>query len=95
MFDSGKSIQQVAQLVIEGAPFLQLAGSRSNAEVVTQFYQSVMGTPPPAADLNAFVGMLDGGMTQTEFLVLAGNSEVNAQHIDLVGLAQTGIEFFL
>jgi hypothetical protein len=60
---------------------------------VTQLYRSVVGVTPPPADLNVFVGMLNGGMSQANLLVLAANTDLNAQHIDLVGLTQTGIEF--
>ena len=93
LFDAGMSLQQVAELALGSSVFLQLAGSRSNAAVVTQLYRSVVGVTPPAADLNVFVGMLNGGMSQANLLVLAANTDLNAQHIDLVGLTQTGIGF--
>ncbi len=87
------SMTQVAELALNTDIFLQLAGSRDNAAVVTQLYRSVVGNNPPANDLNTFVGLLTSGMSQADLLVFAANSETNAQKIVLVGLAQTGIEF--
>lgn len=90
LFDSGMTMLQVSQLVI-GA-----MGNPTNEEFVTTVYENVVGSPPPAADRDFFVGLLTGSggtITQAEFLVLAANTSINEQNIDLVGLQQTGVEF--
>lgn len=86
-------MQQVAELALNTELFLQLAGSRGNEAVVTQLYSSVLDVAPPPEDLAYFVGMLAGGMSQADLLVLAAETEINALHIDLAGLALAGIEF--
>ncbi|MCX5864966.1 MAG: M10 family metallopeptidase [Deltaproteobacteria bacterium] len=93
LFDAGWSMAQVAELALDTDLFLQLAGSRDNAAVVSQLYKSVIGIAPSTSDLNTFLGMLSGGMSQAEFLVLAANTTENAQNINLLGLMQTGINF--
>ncbi len=93
LFDAGMSMGQVAELALGSDLFLQLAGSRDNAAVVTQLYRSVAGVAPSVSDLNTFLGMLSGGMSQAELLVFAANSAENAQNINLLGLMQTGINF--
>ena len=93
VFDQGLSMQQVAELALSSSLFQQLAGSRSNAAVVTELYKSVVGVPPPASDLNYFVNLLNGGMSQADLLVFAANTDLNAQHVNLVGLASTGLEY--
>lgn len=93
LFDSGKTDQQVAELALGSALFQQLAGSRSNAAVVTQLYKSVVGVAPPAADLNYYAGLLEHGMSQADLLVFAANTDLNGVHINITGLAQSGIEF--
>lgn len=93
VFDAGMTTPQVAELVLGSSAFRQLAGSRSNTDVVTQLYRSVVGVAPPAADLDTFVGLLENGMTQADLLVRAANTDLNAQHINLVGLASTGVEY--
>lgn len=92
-FDAGLSMEQVAELALGSDLFLQLAGSRDNTAVVTQLYRSVVGIAPSASDLNTFLGMLSGGMSQAELLVFAADTEENTQNINLTGLMQTGIAF--
>jgi pimeloyl-ACP methyl ester carboxylesterase len=93
LFDSGTSMNNVAALVVDSVPFRQLTGSSDDAAVVTQIYRNVVGAAPAAADLNYFLGLLGDGMSRGELLVLAANSELNQQNIDLVGLSQSGIEY--
>lgn len=93
VFDAGMSMEQVAELALGSDLFLQLAGSRDDAAVVTQLYSAVVGVAPPASAMDTFLGMLNGGMSQAELLVFAADSEENALNINLLGLAQTGIAF--
>ncbi|SDY02081.1 DUF4214 domain-containing protein [Nitrosomonas sp. Nm33] len=96
LFDSGRSILEVSQLVINSPLFMSLAGSSSNVDFVNLVYQNVVGVPPSAEQRDFFVGLLQGSggtMTQAEVLVLAANSVANETNINLVGLSQTGVEF--
>lgn len=90
LFDSGESISEVAQVALEAM------GSLSNEALVDTLYQNIVGTAPAEADLNFYVGMLQGSggaMTQAEFLEFAANTEENALNIDLVGLQQSGVVY--
>ncbi len=93
VFDAGMTMQQVAELALNTDLFQQMAGSRSNEAVVTQLYRSVLNVTPPAEQLAYFVEMLTSGMSQADLLVLAAETDANAQNINLVNLTQTGIEF--
>jgi len=90
LFDSGMSMLQVCGLVVG------VLRNPSNVDFVNTVYQNVVGVPPSAADHGYFVGLLQGSggtMTQAELLMLAANTDVNAVHINLVGLQQSGVEF--
>ena len=90
LFDSGMTMQQVCQLVIG------VMGNPTNEAFVTTVYQNVVGSPPPPAEHEFFVGLLTGSggrMTQAELLEIAANADINEQNIDLVGLQQTGVDY--
>lgn len=96
LFDSGQSLLQVSQLVIDTTLFQSLAGSTSNVDFVNHVYQNVVGELPSAEERDFFVGLLQGSggsMSQAELLVLAANTSVNELNIDLVGLNQSGVEY--
>jgi len=89
LFDSGLSMQAVSELVVQ---ILNM----SNTDFVTSVYTNVVGAAPSESVRDGFVALLQGsggGMTQAELLVLAANTGVNANNIDLVGLQQSGVEF--
>jgi len=94
LFDGGRTLEQVAQLAIDTGLYVQLAGSRSNADFVNLVYKNVIGTGPSVSELAYFQGFLDrGDMTQAQLAVLAANTDFNATNINLVGLANGGVEF--
>lgn len=87
LFDAGWTSTQVAALVAGLPLLLSLAGSSSNADFVNLVYRNVVGVAPPPADLNLYVGALEGGTSRADLLAMA------AQYVDLVGLAATGLEY--
>jgi Ca2+-binding RTX toxin-like protein len=94
LFDAGASYADVVALAIGTPQFESLAGGRSNTAFVATVYRNVVGTLPSAAELQHFVSLLDSGSsTQAALGLLACQATLNAQSIDLVGLAATGIEF--
>lgn len=93
LFDSGTTREQVAEIALGSALFEHLAGSRGNAAVVTLLYDNVFGRVPSDFERDYFVGVLDRGMSQTDLLLLAANSDFNGVRVDIAGLAQTGIEY--
>ncbi len=94
MLDSGQSMEQAAQVILNAGMFKQLAGSGSNTDFVKLVYKNVVGTAPGASDLDYFVHLLDSGAySQASLAVAAAEDDFNRISIDLVGLAQTGIEY--
>ena len=90
LFDSGQSMLEVSQLAI-GA-----MGNPTNEVFVDTVYQNVVGVAPSPEEHDFYVGLLEGNggsLTQAQLLELAANTEVNATHIDLVGLQENGVEF--
>jgi serralysin len=93
LFDAGWTTAQVAALVAGLPLFLSLAGSGSNTDFVNLVYRNVTGVAPSPGDLNFYAGMLDGGISRADLLAMAAGTAANAQHVDLVGLAATGLEY--
>lgn len=96
LFDSGQSMLQVSELIINTPLFVSLAGSSSNVDFVNLVYQNVVGALPAPSERDFYVGLLQGSggtMTQAELLVLAANSSANETNINLVGLSQDGVQY--
>lgn len=94
LFDGGMSYANVVALAIATPEFEQLAGSHSNAAFVNTVYRNVVGVAPTAAERDNFVALLDNGThTQTSLGVLAAQVALNAQSVEITGLADTGIAF--
>jgi hypothetical protein len=96
LFDEGMTMEGVAGLALGTSLFQYHAGGTDNVAFVNHVFENVVGATPSAEQLETFVGMLQGNggtLTQAELLVLAAESDLNAQNIDLVGLQQHGVEF--
>jgi hypothetical protein len=94
LFDRGLAIDDVVGRVVASADFARLAGSHSNTDFVRFVYQNVVGAPAGPADLSYYVGLLDRGkFNQTSLGVLAATVDVNGASVEIVGLAQTGLEY--
>ena len=73
--------------------YVDAAGSHTNIDLVRLLYRNLFGVEAPAAELALFTGMLDRReMTPAELIVVAAETEFTATAIDLVGLAETGVE---
>ncbi len=91
LFDQGLSLRQVAQLVID------VLGNPGNEALVTSLYTHVAGAAPTPAEVQHFVGMMEGSggsLSKAELLEMAALVELNEVNIGLVGLQSTGVEFF-
>jgi hypothetical protein len=83
-------MQDVAALVISTG----LVSPSDNTSFVKAVWNNVVGSPIDDANLNTYVGQLNrGALSQASLLALAATSSINASHINLVGLAQSGLEF--
>jgi hypothetical protein len=89
LLDSGTSYLSAAQFALNAR-----VGAASNAAVVDLLYTNVVGSGPSDAQVASFVASLDNGsQTQAQIAVFAAETDVNAAHIDLVGLAQDGLQY--
>jgi len=96
LFDDGWSFHDVCAAAIGTADFQSLAGSTGNTAFVNTVYRNVVGVLPQQADLNYYVGQLQGSggqLSQADLLGFAATCAENLANIDLVGLQQTGVEY--
>jgi hypothetical protein len=95
LLDGGMSDADLAALAVHTDIFAHLAGSRSNTDFVKLVYRNVVGTEADAPSLAYFVGQLDHGeATQASMALMAAETDLCAQQIDLVGLSVTGLPYF-
>jgi hypothetical protein len=76
-----------------GTLALKAVGLTTNDQIVTSLWTNIVGTTPSLADKASFIEMLENGFSRGEFVKLAAETAQNAVNIDLVGLAQTGIDY--
>jgi len=90
LFDGGMGMQDVASMAISTG----LVSASDNTSFVKTVWSNVVGSPIDDANLNTYVGQLNrGALSKASLLVLAATSSINASHVNLVGLAQTGLEY--
>lgn len=88
--DNGKSAHQVADYVIDAA----LGVPHTHESFVALLYANVTGAAPGSDDLAHYTRLLDTGMaTQSSLALLAAQGGANLARIDLVGLADHGLEY--
>ena len=72
---------------------LDAAGAKTNDQIVSLLWTNVIGFKPTSADKQPFIVMLENGMSAGALAHLAADTSFNTTNINLVGLAQTGIEY--
>jgi len=85
--DAGWTYDNLAGLALDAA------GAKTNDQIVSLLWTNVIGTKPTAADKQPFIALLENGMSGGALAHLAADTSFNATNINLVGLAQTGIEY--
>lgn len=93
LLDSGMSYEALMQLAINVA----LGSSATNhTAVINLLYKNVVDFAPSAADEAHFIELLDSGAyTVASIGVMAADTALNQENINLVGLHQTGVEYLL
>lgn len=72
----------------------RLGATPTSAQVVDLLYTNVVGSAPDASTRKSFTDLLDNHtFTLGSLGVLAAETELNKVNINLVGLAQTGLEY--
>lgn len=87
LLDAGWSYDNLAALALDAA------GAKTNDQIVSLLWTNVIGTKPTDADKQPFIELLENGMTPSALAHLAADSSFNTTNINLVGLAQAGIEY--
>jgi Ca2+-binding RTX toxin-like protein len=76
-----------------GALALSAVGATTNDAIVSTLWRNVVGFEASAATKAPYIKMLTDGMKVGDLVVLAADTSFNTTNINLVGLAQTGIEY--
>ena len=90
LMDQGLSYEQLMHLALGK----MLGASPATAQVVDLLYTNVVGTAPSAANGAYFVSLVDSGALTIDRLgMLAADNKLNTSQIDLVGLADHGLDY--
>jgi hypothetical protein len=76
-----------------GALAMTAVGSTTNDAVVSTLWKNVVGFDASAEQKAPYIKMLTDGMKFGDLVVLAADTSFNTTNINLIGLAQTGIEY--
>jgi hypothetical protein len=76
-----------------GSLALNAVGATTNDLIVSTLWKNVVGSDPSISDKTPYIKMLQDGMKPGELVELAANTLLNTTNINLIGLAQTGIEY--
>ena len=94
MLDSGQTLADLSQLVVNNGIAATLAGGSSNGSFVKLLLRNVLGSDTNSHLVNSMTGLLDTGFfSKASLLTAVAQLDANKLHIDLVGLSQTGLEF--
>jgi hypothetical protein len=85
--DAGWTYDNLAGLALDAV------GAKTNDQVVSLLWANVIGSKATPADKQPFIALLENGMSAGALVHLAADSSFNTTNINLVGLAQTGIEY--
>jgi serralysin len=88
LIDSGMSNEQLATVALDATD------ARSHDDIVSLLWLNLFSMDPTQTEKQPFVEMLDNGeLSAATLTLLAADTTINADNINLVGLMQTGIEF--
>ena len=88
--DGGMTYESLMQLALDA----RLGSGADNQAIVDVLYTNVVGVPSGVADRAYFVGLLDSGAFTIPGLgVYAADYFMNLESINLVGLAEQGLEY--
>ena len=85
--DAGWTYDNLAGLALDAA------GAKTNDQIVSLLWTNVIGTTPTTSDKLPLIALLENGMSAGALAHLAADTSFNTTNINLVGLAQTGIEY--
>jgi len=90
LLDSGSSYPDLIELAL----VLKLGNSFSNADEVKLLYQNLLGVEPSDSELEFWTNTISSGeYTQTSLALMAAETMINQQNIDLTNLAKIGLSY--
>ena len=93
LMDQGMSLGSVAREFTKSEEFIKAYGTRpTNTDLVSTFYENILGRNPDTGGLNYWVGLLDKGLSNVPD-VLANISESEENQIGLIGVIGDGFAF--
>lgn len=87
LLDGGMSYETLSGLALD------VAGAKTPEAVVRLLWGNIVGTAPTSAESKPFIDLLGSGMTPGTLGALAADTSLNQLNINLIGLAQSGLEF--
>lgn len=87
LLDKGVSYETLAGLALDAAK------ATTNDQIVTTLWTNVVGSAPSTNDKAPFIKLLQDGLSSGALARLAADTSTNVNNINLVGLAQTGVEY--
>ena len=89
--DHGYTTREVASLIID-----TLYPGEADGGYLAKIYHNITGADPSGSDLGFMTGLLQSGaLSRVDFGMIAVNSDWNAEHIALVYLERSGLEYLL
>ena len=90
LLDKGFAYEQLMGLALDA----KLGEGYSHAQLVKLLYQNLLHTQADSGSVAYWSGLLDQGVyTHASLAVMAAELDINKNNINLVGLAQTGLEY--
>lgn len=87
--DQGYSYQDLMAIAISAV------GAKTHQEVANLLWTNVIGSPPAAEQAKILTDALDAGLSVGQLGVIVADTQFNLQNINIVGLAQTGLDYTL
>lgn len=92
--DGGMPFFDMMSVAVNSPLVYQAAGSQSNEALVRLVYRNVVGFDASQATVAELAGWLNTGqMSRAEFGLFAATVPINAESIELIGIAQTGLDY--
>lgn len=95
-FDQLPAMRDICQLAINAGLTKVLANGDGNAALAQLVFRNVVGRVGSTADIDSLVSYMDGrnaSMSQADFLAAIADLQLNQNHVNLVGLQTTGVEY--
>lgn len=87
LLDSGMSVANLAELAAKAA------GLDDHPKIVAKLWSNLFHREGAVDELKPYVKMLDDGASVSSLVLLAANTDLNTNNINLVGIQQSGLEF--